>query len=111
MDMLLQTAVFLWISVGFLCSPEKSDACLGKNFPKLCEFVFRNVRFEFVGESNTWSQARSSCGERGGELLKMMNSPIKMFLMNITSERNISNLTWWLGEGVPGKYQGPAISE
>lgn len=105
--MLLRTTVILWISVGFLSLPEKSEACPGNNSPALCEFVFRNVCFEFVGGSKTWSQARSSCEKRGGELLKVMNSPIEVFLKNITREGNTSNFTWWLGEGVQGKYQEP----
>ncbi|XP_076592826.1 polycystin-1-like protein 3 [Chaetodon auriga] len=36
-----------------------------------------------------------------------MNNPIKIFLKNITRERNLSNFTWWLGKGVKGMYQGP----
>nr|XP_046245454.1 polycystic kidney disease protein 1-like 2 [Scatophagus argus] len=108
MDMLLRTAIFLWIfSVGFLFFPEKSEACPGNDLPMLCEFVFRNICFEFVEGSDTWSQARSSCEKRGGELLKVMNSPIKIFLKNITRART-SNFTWWLGERVQETYQGPA---
>ncbi|XP_073320377.1 polycystin-1-like protein 2 [Pagrus major] len=38
-----------------------------------------------------------------------MNSPVQIFLRDITRERNISNFTWWLGEVVEGKNQGPAI--
>ncbi|XP_044062213.1 polycystic kidney disease protein 1-like 2 [Siniperca chuatsi] len=38
-----------------------------------------------------------------------MNTPIKIFLKNITKERNTSNFTWWLGEGVQETYQGPTI--
>ncbi|XP_051236275.1 polycystic kidney disease protein 1-like 2 [Dicentrarchus labrax] len=108
MDMFFRNAVFLWISVGFLSLPEKSEACPSNDLPVHCEFVFRNVCFEFVRGSKTWSQARSSCEQRGGELLKVMNTPIKILLKNITRERSISNFTWWLGERVPGKYQGPA---
>lgn len=108
---MLRYFVFLWISFGFLYSLGNSEVCQGKNLPMMYEFVFKNVCFEFVGESKNWSQARSSCGERGGELLNTMNNPIKSFLKNITSKRNISNRTWWLGEGVPGKYEGPTESE
>uniref|UniRef100_A0A8C9XYF1 C-type lectin domain-containing protein n=1 Tax=Sander lucioperca TaxID=283035 RepID=A0A8C9XYF1_SANLU len=99
MGMLLRTSVFLWISVGFLSLPEKSEACTGNYSLARCEFVFRNVCFEFVGGSKTWFQARGSCEKRGGELLKVMNSPIKMFLKNITREGNTGNFSWWLGEG------------
>ncbi|KAK5874078.1 hypothetical protein PBY51_019056 [Eleginops maclovinus] len=38
-----------------------------------------------------------------------MNIPIKMFLKNITREGNISNFTWWLGEGVQGQHQEPTL--
>ncbi|KAK9542862.1 hypothetical protein VZT92_000688 [Zoarces viviparus] len=107
MGMLLRTAVFLCISVGFLSLLEKSEACTGNDFPARCEFVFRNVCFEFVGESETWSQARGSCEKRGGELLKVMNSVIKLLLKNITREGNTSNFSWWLGEGVQGQHQVP----
>lgn len=110
MELLLRAAVFLWISFGFLYLLEKSEACPGNNFSMMCEFMFRNVCYEFVGESQTWSQARSSCGKRGGELLTLMNSPVMNFLTK-TSKRNLSNFTWWLGEGVQGDYQGPVISE
>lgn len=103
--MLLPTSVFLWISVGFLSLPEKSEACSGNDFPALCEFVFRNVCFEFVGGSETWYQARSSCKKRGGELLKVMDSPVKIYLKNITRARNTSNLTWWLGTWVKEEHQ------
>ncbi|KAF1392766.1 hypothetical protein PFLUV_G00031470 [Perca fluviatilis] len=109
MGMLLQTSVFLWISVGFLSLPKKSDAYTGNYSLVRCEFVFRNVCFEFFGGSKTWSQARSSCEKRGGELLKVMNSPIKMFLKNITREGNTGNFTWWLGKGVQGQYQEPTL--
>ncbi|XP_031179990.1 polycystic kidney disease protein 1-like 2 [Sander lucioperca] len=109
MGMLLRTSVFLWISVGFLSLPEKSEACTGNYSLARCEFVFRNVCFEFVGGSKTWFQARGSCEKRGGELLKVMNSPIKMFLKNITREGNTGNFSWWLGEGVQGQYQEPTL--
>ncbi len=111
--MLLRISVFLWISFGFLPlgQSEKSKACSKNDFPSMCEFVFRNVCFEFVGSSKTWSQARSSCEKRGGELLKVLNSPIKIFLKNITEGNNISNFTWWLGSGAEEKYPGPEISE
>ncbi|XP_035484837.2 polycystic kidney disease protein 1-like 2 [Scophthalmus maximus] len=32
-----------------------------------------------------------------------MNGPIKLLLKNISKERNTSNFTWWLGEGVQGE--------
>lgn len=98
--MLLRTAVFLWISVGFLSSPKKSEAGLSDDHT-VYEFVFRDVCLEFVCESKTWSQARISCEKRGGKLLKMMTGPIKTFLKNVNRHRNINNFTWWLGEGVP----------
>ncbi|XP_056234655.1 polycystic kidney disease protein 1-like 2 isoform X1 [Seriola aureovittata] len=101
MDLLLRTSVFFWISAGFLPLPEMSEACPGNDFPALCDLVFRNVCFEFVEESKSWFQARSSCEKRGGDLLEVMNSPTKGFLNNITRERN--NFTWWLGEGVQGE--------
>ncbi|KAM7406033.1 hypothetical protein PAMP_000438 [Pampus punctatissimus] len=59
--------------------------------------------------SKTWSQARSSCENRGGELLRVINSPIKVYLKNITRERNTSNFTWWLAEGIQEKYQEPTM--
>ncbi|XP_071344802.1 polycystin-1-like protein 2 isoform X2 [Trachinotus anak] len=66
-------------------------------------FLKRHVCFEFVEESKTWFQARSTCEKRGGELLKV-NSPIKDFLKNITRERNF---TWWLGvQGEPAMKNG-----
>lgn len=73
----------------------------------MCEFVFRHTCFEFVWESTTWSQADNSCEMRGGELLKATTSPLKILLENITSDRNISRFTWWLGEQV----QGTAVGE
>lgn len=109
--MLLRAAVFLLISAGFLFLPEKSEACPGNGVPALCEFAFRNVCFEFVGGAQSWSEARSCCEKRGGQLLKLINSPIQIFLKNITRARNISNFTWWLGEVVEVENQGPAISE
>lgn len=108
MDVLLRTAVVLWISAGFLPFSEKSEACTGNDLPAPCDLVFRNVCLELEEESETWSQARSRCEERGGELLKVMNGPIKLLLKNISKERNTSNFTWWLGEGVQGE---PSRSE
>lgn len=107
--MLLQTTVFLWISVGTLCTLGESDACQSNGFaPRLrCEFPFRDVCFDFVGESRTWTEARSSCERRGGELLSRMSSPVEAFLRNITSERVTGNFTWWLGRDEPQ----PGISE
>lgn len=98
---------FLWISVGILFSQERSEACSGRSLPDMCEFVFRHTCFEFVWESTTWSQADNSCEMRGGELLKATTSPLKILLENITSDRNISRFTWWLGEQV----QGTAVGE
>lgn len=109
MDMLLRTAVILWISAGFLSLQKTSEACLDDDLPTQCDFVFRNVCFEFVEGSKTWPQARNSCEKRGGELLKVMNvnSPIKIFLRNVSREGNTGNFTWWLGEGVQEEYQEP----
>ncbi|XP_058485936.1 polycystin-1-like protein 2 [Solea solea] len=103
MDMLLHTSVFLWISVGFLLAPQGSGA---NALSSQCDLVFRNVCYEFVEESRNWSQARSDCEKRGGELLRVMNSPVKLFLKNATKQRNTSNWTWWLGEGVKGEPSG-----
>ncbi|KAI3377578.1 hypothetical protein L3Q82_008747, partial [Scortum barcoo] len=109
MDMLLRTAVILWISVGFLSLQKKSEASPANDFPPLCDFVLRNVCFEFVEGSKTWPQARNSCEKRGGKLLKVMkvNSSVEIFLRNISREGNTGNFTWWLGEGVQGEYQEP----
>ncbi|XP_042266749.1 polycystic kidney disease protein 1-like 2 [Thunnus maccoyii] len=109
MELLLRTSVFLWIVVGFLSLSETSESCSDNDDLSLCEFVIGNVCFELVRGSKTWSQARSSCEKRGGELLRVINSPIKIYLKNITRERNISNFTWWLGEGVREKYQEPTM--
>ncbi|XP_076739560.1 polycystin-1-like protein 2 [Maylandia zebra] len=101
MDTVLRTAVFVWISAGFLCVAERTENCPGNNFTANCEFVFRNVCFEFVGEPKTYSQARSSCEKQGGELLKVMNNPTKIFLYNITQDWNTNfNHTWWLEKTV-----------
>nr|XP_040021045.1 polycystic kidney disease protein 1-like 2 [Gasterosteus aculeatus aculeatus] len=107
MGMLLRPSVFLWISVGFLSLPRTSEACGGTDFPEGCKFVIRNACFEFVAGSETWSQARSSCEKRGGELLKVMNTEIKLFLKNITRGRNTNHFSWWLADGVQGQYQVP----
>ncbi|XP_053279260.1 polycystic kidney disease protein 1-like 2 [Pleuronectes platessa] len=106
MDILLRASVFLWISAGFLLSPVESGACCSEDFTARCDLVLREVCFEFVEELKTWSQARSSCEKRGGELLKEMNSPFEVLLKNITRQRNTSNFTWWLGEVVQGEQSG-----
>ncbi|KAK5935391.1 hypothetical protein CgunFtcFv8_020758 [Champsocephalus gunnari] len=111
MGTLLQIFVFFCLSVGFLFLPENSDAFTGNDLSVQCQFVFRNVCFEFVRGSETWSQARGSCANRGGDLLKVVNSPIQMFLKNISREGNTSNFTWWLGEGVQGQHQEPTTTE
>ncbi|XP_008291325.1 polycystic kidney disease protein 1-like 2 [Stegastes partitus] len=59
-------------------------------------------------ESSSWSEARSSCEKRGGELLKLINSPVRTFLNDISRERDTGNLTWWLGEGFRGDGQEPS---
>lgn len=101
MDTVLRTAVFVWISAGFLCVAGRTENCPRNNFTAKCEFVFRNVCFEFVGEPKTYSQARSSCEKQGGELLKGMNNPTKIFLDNITRDWNTNfNHTWWLEKTV-----------
>lgn len=105
--MLPWTSVLLWISAGFLSLPYMSEPCQGNDFPTICGFVYRNVCFEFVEDSKTWSQARDSCENQGGKLLKVMNSHIKNVLKNVSIEGN-SNFTWWLGEEV---QEEPAISE
>lgn len=103
--------VFLWISFGILVSQERFEACSNKNFPDVCKFVFKNICFEFVWESKPWSQAGNSCEMRGGKLLNVITSPMKIMLENITRDRNISNFSWWLGEGVLKMTQGTAAGE
>ncbi|XP_040889158.1 polycystic kidney disease protein 1-like 2 [Toxotes jaculatrix] len=104
MEVFLRTFVFCWISAGFLHLPQKSEASPGNDFSGRCDLVFGNVCFEFVEEPKTWSQAMSSCEKRGGKLLNVINSSIKIFLKDITRDRNTSNFSWWLGEGVQGEY-------
>ncbi|KAG7235194.1 hypothetical protein INR49_003105, partial [Caranx melampygus] len=101
MDVLLRTAVFLWISAGFLPLPEKAEACHSNVFPATCDLFVRNVCFVFVEDSKTWFEARSSCKKHGGELLRVMDSEVKSFLENNSGNRN--NSSWWLGEGVQGE--------
>ncbi|KAF7212109.1 transcript variant X2 [Nothobranchius furzeri] len=94
----LQSFIFLWISAGNLPSSANSETSNNLTVP--CEFVSKDVCLEFVEESQTWSQASSSCEAKGGKLLKVLNSPIKMYLNNFTREKNTSTFTWWLGERV-----------
>lgn len=110
MDTLLRFG-FLWISFGILFAQERSEAPPGRNSLDMCEFVFRNICFEFVWESKTWSQANNSCEMRGGKLLKVIISPIQIMLKNITSNRNISNFTWWLGKGFLKTNQETSVGE
>lgn len=109
--MLLHTTVFLWISAGILCTLENLDACQSNSLRSRCEFLYKNVCFDFVGELKTWTKARSSCGRQGGELLSIMSSPTKAFLRNITNERITGNFSWWLGGDVEGNGPRSAISE
>ncbi|XP_032415639.1 polycystic kidney disease protein 1-like 2 [Xiphophorus hellerii] len=108
--MLLQTFVLLWISYGRLSLTEKCETCPDGNLTASCEFVWQNVCLEFVEESETWYQARSSCKERGGKLLNVLNSPIQMFLSNITREKNTSSFTWWVEKGVQAHHRDPSPS-
>lgn len=103
MDTILPTFAVLWILTGFLPLPETLEA---KIYPTECEHVFRNVCFEFEKETQTWSEARKSCEKRGGELLKVTNSPIRIFLKNITNNGHSENFTWWLGKGMQGGSDG-----
>lgn len=109
--MLLQTFVLLWISYGRLSLTEKCETCPDGNLTASCDFVWQNVCLEFVEESETWYQARSSCKERGGKLLNVLNSPIQMFLSNITREKNTSSFTWWVEKGVQAHHRDPSPSE
>lgn len=110
MALSLRTCIFLWISAGFLFVFEKSEAIQSDDFSLLCEFVFRDVCYDFVGGSKTWSQARSACEKQSGELLKVMNNSVKLILNNIAQKKNTSSFTWWLGEGV-GEENQPTMSE
>ncbi|XP_061598114.1 polycystin-1-like protein 2 isoform X2 [Cololabis saira] len=98
MTMLLQISVFLWISVECSSVPQKSEASLSSNLPAWCEFVSRNVCFEFVRNPKTWCQARSSCEEKGGKLLEVLDNSDQFFMGSMTRESNTSNFTWWMGE-------------
>ncbi|XP_029950415.1 polycystic kidney disease protein 1-like 2 [Salarias fasciatus] len=99
----LQTSLFLWISAGLLFVPETTVGC--PDFSTRCEFKLEDVCFEFIRDLKTWSQAKSSCEMQGGELLKVTNEPIKVFLNNISSKKNTSNFTWWLGEDIQGSEE------
>ena len=98
--MLLQIFIFLCILVECLSLPQKSEVCLSNDLPVRCEFVSTNVCLEFVSEPKTWPQARCTCEKKGGKLLKVLNSSVKFFLSNITTERDTRNCTWWMGERV-----------
>lgn len=116
MDLLIRTCLFLWIAVGYLSmasEPCKDDEDKTKYSSVVAHFkhVFRNVCFEFAEGHETWSQARGACTQRGGELLKVMNCPVKKFLQNFTKERNTANHTWWVGEGLLGEYQESMLGE
>ncbi|XP_054900721.1 polycystic kidney disease protein 1-like 2 [Poeciliopsis prolifica] len=108
--MLLQTIILLWISYGRLSLTEKCETCPYGNLTASCEFVWQNVCLEFVEESKTWNQARSSCEERGGKLLNVLNNSIQMFLSNITREKNTRNFTWWVEKGVQAHHRDPSPS-
>ncbi|CAN9507150.1 unnamed protein product [Ophioblennius macclurei] len=101
----LQTSIFLWISAGLLLLSEKTEGC--SDHSTGCEFEFEDVCFEFFVDLKTWSQAKSSCEMQGGELLKVMNEPIKVFLSKISSEENTGNFSWWLGEDIQGGEKEP----
>ncbi|XP_077420923.1 polycystin-1-like protein 2 isoform X2 [Vanacampus margaritifer] len=96
--MLIRVAVFWCVAARYLS--ETSELCQPDGRPSLCEYAFKNVCYEIYGESKSWSQARSSCAQRGGDLLKESNDAVKIFLNDITKQRSGSNLTWWLGSGV-----------
>ncbi|XP_028999726.1 polycystic kidney disease protein 1-like 2 [Betta splendens] len=98
--MLPWTSVLLWTLAGFLSLPDKSEPCRGNGLSMACDFIFRNVCFEFVDDSKPWSQARDSCESRGGKLLEAMSSPVKNLMKNITRGNKNIIVTWWLGEEV-----------
>lgn len=111
MATLIWTSIFLWISVRSLSSGERSETCPHQEKPTSCEFISRNLCLEFVVEPKTWSQAKTSCEERGGKLLQELNSPAKVFLTRIIQERRFNNMTWWMGKRVRVENRNPDLSE
>ncbi|XP_051919019.1 polycystic kidney disease protein 1-like 2 isoform X1 [Hippocampus zosterae] len=94
--MFIKLAVFSWVASGYLTEP--TELCQPDRRPPPCEHVFQHICYEIWAESKSWTQARSSCAQRGGRLLREFNDAIKMILNDFTRQRNIGNLTWWLGQ-------------
>lgn len=105
MDGLQKTALTVLIGFLFLSLPETSWALTYSRNPATCKHVFKNVCFEFVGGSFDWFKARRICERQGGDLLKGMNSQLKLFLKNINKKSNTADSTWWIGEGPQGKLE------
>nr|XP_057933854.1 uncharacterized protein LOC131132334 [Doryrhamphus excisus] len=117
--MFLRAAVLLWIASGYL--PEETELCEahGSRRPSSSssssssprELVVGNVLYEIWEESKFWSQARSSCGQRGGDLLKELNEAIKMCLKDVAGTGSVRDVTWWLGDGVRGDRLEPGSED
>lgn len=114
MDLSIRGLFLLWTVVGFVslaatqCTNENSK---GNGLEVVAQFknVFRNVCYEFSETTMSWSGAQAACVQRGGELLTLIDCPVKEFLRNFTKKRNYGRLTWWVGEGVPGKFLGTTL--
>ncbi|XP_036065860.1 polycystic kidney disease protein 1-like 2 isoform X2 [Oryzias melastigma] len=111
MAMLIWTSIFLWISLRSLSSGERSETCPHQEKPTSCEFISRSLCLEFVVEPKTWSQAKTSCEERGGKLLQELNSPAKVLLTRIIQERRFNNMTWWMGKRVRVENRNPDLND
>lgn len=114
MDLFIRGLFLLWTVVGFvfLAATECNNGnSVNDGLEVVAQFknVFRNVCYEFAETTMSWSGAQAACVQRGGELLTLIDCPVKEFLRNFTENRNTENLTWWVGEGVPGKFLGTTL--
>ncbi|XP_077862718.1 perlucin-like [Saccoglossus kowalevskii] len=56
-------------------------------------------RFELVGSTNTWAEAKSLCSSRGGHLAKIENAEDQSYIVGLIGQSGLSPLTygWYIG--------------
>ncbi|XP_020794642.2 uncharacterized protein LOC110173010 [Boleophthalmus pectinirostris] len=71
----------------------------------MCKYVLDAVCYEFVDGAFSWEEARMSCENQKGDLLKEMSSQQKLFLQNTKKDSNTTEQSWWLGARLQSEYK------
>ncbi|XP_076879583.1 polycystin-1-like protein 2 [Brachyhypopomus gauderio] len=105
MALLRQIFIYCWISGTFLATSDFcGDNSNGPTYTDVAKCVLENICYEFAMVPQTWAQARDTCENRGGKLLRVLDCKVKQFLLNLSVEVGATTGAWWVSKPLMGLY-------